>query len=172
MFQLKEYQQRALDSLRVYFAESVRLNDADTAFYEITKRNFDTGIPYRSVKELPGLPYVCLRIPTGGGKTLVACHSLGIALKDLLHADRGVVLWLVPSNAIREQTLKALQGRHHPYVSHLKRRSAQLLCLILPTRCMFKDRRLIPKRRSSSRRCKRFVFKIPKGERCMKKPER
>jgi len=115
MLQLKDYQQRALDSLRNYFAECVRLDDADTAFYEITKRNFEQGIPYRPVAELRGLPYVCIRIPTGGGKTLVACHAVGVALKNLLNADRCVVLWLVPSNAIREQTLRALKNRRHPY---------------------------------------------------------
>ncbi|MEW5721438.1 MAG: DEAD/DEAH box helicase family protein, partial [Chloroflexota bacterium] len=115
MLQLKDYQQRALEWLRDYFAECVRLDDADTAFYEITKRNFGQGIPYRPVAELRGLPYVCLRIPTGGGKTLVACHSIGVALKNLLNADRCVVLWLVPSNAIREQTLRALKNRRHPY---------------------------------------------------------
>ena len=115
MLQLKDYQQRTLDSLRDYFAECVRLDDADTAFYEITKRNFEQGIPYRPVAELRGLPYVCLRIPTGGGKTLVACYAVSVALKNLLNADRCVVLWLVPSNAIREQTLRALKNRRHPY---------------------------------------------------------
>jgi type III restriction enzyme len=115
MLQLKDYQQRALDSLRDYFAACVRLDDADTAFYEITKRNFEQGIPYRPVAELRGLPYVCLRIPTGGGKTLVACYAVSVALKNLLNADRCVVLWLVPSNAIREQTLRALKNRRHPY---------------------------------------------------------
>lgn len=115
MFQLKDYQQRALDSLRVYFAECNRIGNADTAFYELTRENFGAGIPYRPVKELPGLPYVCIRIPTGGGKTVVACYTVGLAAKDLLHADRCVVLWLVPSNTIREQTLRALKDVQHPY---------------------------------------------------------
>ena len=77
----------------------------------MTKQVIGTGIPYREVKELPGLPYVCLRIPTGGGKTLVACHSIGIAANDLLHTDNPVVLWLVPSNAIKEQTINALKDK-------------------------------------------------------------
>ncbi|MBI4556595.1 MAG: DEAD/DEAH box helicase family protein [Candidatus Hydrogenedentes bacterium] len=112
---LKDYQQRALDSLSAYFADCARTGDADTAFYEATRREFRTGIAFQPVRELPGLPYVCLRIPTGGGKTLMACHAVSIAARDLLHADYPVVLWLVPSNAIREQTLKALRDRHHPY---------------------------------------------------------
>ena len=61
------------------------------------------------------MPYVCLRIPTGGGKTLVACHSIAIASKELAHSDHTVVLWLTPSNVIHDQTLKALKDRKHPY---------------------------------------------------------
>ncbi|HLE28716.1 MAG TPA: DEAD/DEAH box helicase family protein, partial [Anaerolineales bacterium] len=115
MFRLKDYQQRALDTLRAYLRECAHLGSADTAFYAVTREVFGAGIPYRPVRELPGLPYVCLRLPTGGGKTVVACHAVSVAAKDLLHADRCVVVWLVPSNAIREQTLKALRDRKHPY---------------------------------------------------------
>jgi type III restriction enzyme len=115
MLTLKEYQTRTLDALKVYFRECQRIGKASTAFYEVTEQVYGTGIPYREVKELPGLPYVCLRIPTGGGKTIVACHSIGIAANDLLHNDCPVVLWLVPSNAIKEQTINALKDRTHHY---------------------------------------------------------
>lgn len=108
-FQLKEYQQAALDALRTYFRGCVQFGNADTAFYHLTRR------PYHAVPELPGQPYVCLRLPTGAGKTFVACHAIPIAMQELLQADRSVVLWLVPSNAIRAQTLAALRDRGHPY---------------------------------------------------------
>ena len=109
MFRLKEYQQRTLDALAGYLGECSRLDDADTAFYQMTRRT------YTLVTALPGLPYVCLRIPTGGGKTLVACHAVGVAARELLQTENIVVLWLVPSNAIREQTLAALKNHEHPY---------------------------------------------------------
>jgi len=112
---LKEYQSHALDALRLYFRTCQQCGDANSAYYDVTRQVFGTGISYREVKELPGLPYVCLRIPTGGGKTFVACHSIGVAAHELLHADCPVVLWLVPSNAIREQTINALKDRNHPY---------------------------------------------------------
>ena len=38
-----------------------------------------------------------------------------LAAKNLLHAEHPLVLWLVPSNAIRNQTLEALNNREHPY---------------------------------------------------------
>ncbi len=108
MLELRGYQQRTLEELDSYLG-LMRQHGAKAAFYLRTDRQ------YREVVQLPGLPYVCLRIPTGGGKTLMACHALGIAARGLLQADRAVCLWLVPSNTIRDQTLAALRDREHPY---------------------------------------------------------
>jgi len=115
MLTLKEYQERALDTLQAYFRLSQQLGDADTAFYRLTRETFGRGVPYQPVDDLPGLPYVCLRIPTGGGKTLVASHAIGITAHELLHTEHALVLWLAPSNVIRDQTLRALSDPNHPY---------------------------------------------------------
>ncbi|MCW5552005.1 MAG: DEAD/DEAH box helicase family protein [Verrucomicrobiae bacterium] len=114
--ELKDYQCRALHWLKRYFENCRKLGKAGTAFYETTGEIHEgEGRAYRNVKELPGLPYICLRLPTGGGKTLVACHAIGVANRHLLQAENSLVIWLVPSQAIREQTLKALRNREHPY---------------------------------------------------------
>ncbi len=106
--ELKGYQERSLEALANYFRDCT-VHGAKKAFVLQTDR------PYLPVPKLPELPYVCLRVPTGGGKTFMACHALGLALKTYIQADRGVCLWLVPSNTIREQTLAALRNRQHPY---------------------------------------------------------
>ena len=62
---------------------------------------------------MPGLPYVCLRVPTGGGKTILAAHAVGVAADAFLRSDASTVLWLVPSQTIRDQTLASLQDRAH-----------------------------------------------------------
>ena len=108
MLQLREYQQRSLDALETYLRSTVQ-HGARRAFVLQTDR------PYQVVQQLPDLPYVCLRVPTGGGKTFMACHAVGIAARTFLHANRTVCLWLVPSNVIRDQTLAALRNRQHPY---------------------------------------------------------
>ena len=109
MFQLKDYQRRCLDELARYLRRTVELGRADLAFYE------QTGRAYRPVRALPGLPYVCVRVPTGGGKTVLAAHAVGITAKELLRQDRCLVLWLAPTTQIVEQTLKALRDKRHPY---------------------------------------------------------
>ncbi len=113
--QLKNYQQRVLDVLSRYFQTCLQTSDVDTAFYQVTRQIFGQGMPYHPVVELPGLPYVCLRVPTGGGKTLIACHSVRLAVREFQHADHGLVLWLAPSRTIRDQTLLALKDSKHPY---------------------------------------------------------
>jgi type III restriction enzyme len=126
--QLKNYQENSLEALRQYFQATLREGDANVAFYKETAKHWGRNIPYYEVAELPGLPYVCLRIPTGGGKTILACHAAGIATQDYLRADRSVILWLAPSTTIRDQTLKALKNRKHPYRQALESRLGPWPC--------------------------------------------
>ncbi|MBT3214279.1 MAG: hypothetical protein HN351_06505 [Deltaproteobacteria bacterium] len=68
-----------------YFQEYFRTGDANVSFYSVTGKTLGINNPYHEVDELPGLLYVCLRIPTGGGKTIVACHSIEVAANELAH---------------------------------------------------------------------------------------
>jgi type III restriction enzyme len=61
------------------------------------------------------LPDIYIKVPTGGGKTLLACHSIDLIQKIYLQKQTGLVLWIVPSNQIYRQTISALKNREHPY---------------------------------------------------------
>ncbi len=65
------------------------------------------------------IPHVCFKVPTGGGKTLLAASAL-----ERLHRQRGLTLWIVPTKAIYAQTKKALWDKEHPYRKMLERASA------------------------------------------------
>lgn len=104
---LKSYQQTALDAL-AGFARAARLQGAAQAFATLA------GRPYQA-DAFGDVPCVCLRIPTGGGKTVLAAHAVPRLARDWVAVDAPVALWLVPSDAIRQQTLKALQTPGHPY---------------------------------------------------------
>ncbi|MGZ8500954.1 MAG: DEAD/DEAH box helicase family protein, partial [Candidatus Binatia bacterium] len=126
MIALKDYQQRVLDSLRDFLRQCARERHPSAAFQRALERNGGQISPYIPVAANglePEMPYVCLRVPTGGGKTLLACYASGLAMSELLRADRAVVLWLVPSNTILEQTADALRDPRHPY-----RRALDLSC--------------------------------------------
>jgi len=126
MITLKPYQERVLDSLREFFRQSSQDGRPEAAFQAAQIKNGREPVNYFPV-DVPGLnqgmPYICLRVPTGGGKTLLACYAAGLAKEELLRAERAVVLWLVPSNTILEQTANALRDPRHPY-----RRALELSC--------------------------------------------
>jgi type III restriction enzyme len=113
--QLKDFQLRTLKALRDFFRACEQYKKPHLAFSEITFEKFGSSVPYAPAPELPDLPYVCLRLPTGGGKTLVAAYSVEIAAREYLQTDEPLIVWLVPSNAILTQTLNALRNKKHPY---------------------------------------------------------
>jgi len=123
LIELKTYQEKALDALECYLADAAS-DDPDVAFYRATRRS------YVPVPALPDLPYVCLRVPTGGGKTLMAAHAVGRVADAYLKHERPTVLWLVPSNAILDQTLAALRNREHSYRDALARRFGEAVSVM------------------------------------------
>ncbi len=64
------------------------------------------------------IPHICFKVPTGGGKTLLATAAL-----ERLNRQRGLTLWIVPTKAIYAQTKKALWDKQHPYRIMLERAS-------------------------------------------------
>ena len=65
--------------------------------------------------DLPEVPYVCLRLPTGAGKTILGAHAVQVARDTWIDKDFPLVLWLVPTKSIRLQTAEALKNPRHPY---------------------------------------------------------
>ncbi|OGE31928.1 hypothetical protein A2631_02285 [Candidatus Daviesbacteria bacterium RIFCSPHIGHO2_01_FULL_44_29] len=121
MLQLKLYQQRTLNELKEFLVDTNKLVSGSKIEPEKAlklvfniKNEAET---YKSLPDLVNTPYACIKIPTGGGKTLVAGYSLSIVFDNYLQDKngKGLVIWFVPSDAIRSQTLKNLKDRQHPY---------------------------------------------------------
>ncbi|WP_336815282.1 DEAD/DEAH box helicase [Burkholderia gladioli] len=112
MLELKDYQNKALAAL-VQFLEACRSKPVSDAYRIAMDEQTRPDDRYHDI--FPDTPCVCLRIPTGGGKTLLAAHAVALAGKAVLDSDAPIALWLVPSDAIRSQTLEALSNARHPY---------------------------------------------------------
>ena len=80
----------------------------------------ESGGAYASRTDDAGrpIPHVCFKVPTGGGKTLLAAAAL-----ERLNRQTGLTLWITPTRAIFEQTKAALKNREHPYRQMLGRAS-------------------------------------------------
>lgn len=105
---LKHYQTQALEALARYLRRAAVLG-AGSAFSECT------GYGYNA-EPFGDLPCVCLRIPTGGGKTLLAAHAVALMAREWPgRHPQPLALWLVPSDTIRSQTIRALATPGHPF---------------------------------------------------------
>ncbi len=129
---LKEYQKRCVKAMDKYFdklKEEKEKFDAIPIEYQAdiidyNKKVWETIISenkYYSKKTGHGTwaPNFCLKIPTGGGKTILAIRSIEFFQKYVAKRKTGLILWVVPSEQIFSQTFKALDNRAHPYREEL-----------------------------------------------------
>ncbi len=118
--ELKTYQDQTLVTLRRFLAKA-RVEGPSAAYEaivaepEMAKRLKGFAGSYKALNGLDETPYVCLRLPTGGGKTVLAAHAVNIAKETWIERDFPLVLWLVPTTTIRKQTVDALKNPRHPY---------------------------------------------------------
>jgi len=135
---LKEYQKRTVTTVRGFVAELAKWRAEDEAARkhnpnwgsDWVQRAWDSvaaGRRYNPRRNGLGehLPAFCLKIPTGGGKTLLATRVIDLVNAHFRQSRRGLVLWIVPTTQIYNQTLKALKDRDHPYRQQLDLSSGQ-----------------------------------------------
>ena len=72
------------------------------------------GVPSYN-NSIERVPHVCMKVPTGGGKTFMACASVRRIFDALPTGKPQVVVWLVPSDSILTQTVRNLSDVNHPY---------------------------------------------------------
>ncbi len=122
--ELKRYQERVLREVKLFLerlahhqAAAARRPSMDA--WDDVKETFSIPGNYQDRKNglKKDLPTFCIKVPTGGGKTLIATHVLALLHETILKVRNGagLVLWVVPSDQIYKDTLKALADRRHPY---------------------------------------------------------
>lgn len=119
--ELKSYQNRVLSDIEAYLGAlmvSTGVYSAWTQYW--TDRGCDIGFP-AYCDDLKGVPNVCIKVPTGGGKTLLAAASIKAIFNCLPLGRTKFVVWLVPSDAILTQTVANLSNPYHPYRQRLNR---------------------------------------------------
>ena len=118
--ELKGYQKEILRDLRTYLDcldEERELFKAWQAYW--SEKNIDAPAEYKN--RIAGVPNVCFKVPTGGGKTFIACAALKRIFRGMRRESKKFVVWLVPSDAILTQTISALSDETHPYRERLEK---------------------------------------------------
>jgi type III restriction enzyme len=120
--ELKAYQQQVINDLSLFLEHIQETKDTKAAFYDFWANHPKTPLqpfvgtaiePYKN--NVPRVPHICLKVPTAGGKTFIACNALKTIFDAFDYDKPKAVMWLVPSITILEQTLKNLKDPSHPY---------------------------------------------------------
>ncbi len=118
--QLKGYQQEALERLDSFLAEWAELGSVAEAFREVSDSDYQSPSWPKEDKELRRwTPSVCLKAGTGAGKTLMAATWLQPIAESVAGGPTPLrlVLWLVPTKTLIDQTIRALRdpkGMYRP----------------------------------------------------------
>lgn len=120
--ELKPYQQQVIGDLALFLEYIQEIKDTKEAFYDFWAKHPKTPLfpfpgsaiePYKN--NVPRVPHICIKVPTAGGKTFIACNAIK-TIFDAFDYDRPkAVVWLVPSVTILDQTIKNLKDPSHPY---------------------------------------------------------
>ena len=120
--ELNSYQKQVMRDLSEYLNCVNRSTNLSSAWREYW---FDKDVavgaggvpPYNDSIAL--VPHVCMKVPTGGGKTYMACASIKRIFDAMTTGKPQVVVWLVPSDSILTQTVRNLSDVNHPYRQRL-----------------------------------------------------
>ncbi len=120
--ELKPYQQQTINDLDRYLSLVQQTKNVSAAFHDFWSKHPRTPLhpfpgatiePYKNT--VARVPHICVKVPTAGGKTFIACNALK-TIFDAFDYDRSkAVVWLVPSITILDQTIKNLRDSGHPY---------------------------------------------------------
>lgn len=113
MFTLKSYQVQTIDAVRRFMAECNDGRAPSEVFADFARGLGATKAKYHD--PFDGIPCVCVKVPTGGGKTVIAAASIEAIDTAYTQTGHPFVLWLTPSDAITQQTVRALKDPDHPY---------------------------------------------------------
>lgn len=125
--ELKDYQKETLKQVKLYLEALSSQKRKYDKFRELdpeydsdfTKKAWESVTDAQFTSKRNGLgeylPNFCLKVPTGGGKTLLATYMLDLIQNHYINNKAGLVLWIVPTSQIYRQTLSVLRNREHPY---------------------------------------------------------
>jgi type III restriction enzyme len=126
--ELKEYQQNTLKRVKAYLEALKNWRGKNEKVIAAAGKEAALDVPLKAWEEIGGknyrsrkngigesLPNFCLKIPTGGGKTLLAAHTVDLVNRSYRQKQTGLVLWVMPTTQIYRQTIDHLRNRDHSY---------------------------------------------------------
>jgi len=126
---LKDYQRKVVDELHNFFSTSIEKKVACIKADEVLPEDMRGSLNYVE-KTLDFLgkkyndrcknglgefyPRIVIKVPTGGGKTLLAVEAIREYQNLFTRSRTGLVVWIVPSETIYSQTVNKLRDKANP----------------------------------------------------------
>lgn len=115
---LKGYQKDVLNVIGDFFEKAQSMSPAD-AYMKATdsdeiKKRLGKLRKYAGTGATVKVPTVAVKVPTGGGKTIIGIEAIQ-AIGAAYGLSHPFVLWFTPSDTICRQTVEALKKATHPY---------------------------------------------------------
>lgn len=122
--ELNSYQREVMGNLSAYLSALNETGNLDKAWQQYwNDQDVAVGLGTGNVpgyrNSIKGVPHVCMKVPTGGGKTFMACAAVRRIFDSLPQGKPKMVVWLVPSDPILVQTTTNLMNPDHPYTRRL-----------------------------------------------------
>lgn len=119
--ELKPYQARVIQDLDTYLTLVDQTQDYAKAYTQFWNEK-GIAVGKTDSKSMPAYkdivswcPHVTIKVPTAGGKTFIATNAIKTIIDHLDPLKSKVVVWLVPSITILDQTIINLNNPEHPY---------------------------------------------------------
>ncbi|MDD3434537.1 MAG: DEAD/DEAH box helicase family protein [Candidatus Pacebacteria bacterium] len=123
---LKDYQIKVIEALKTFYREAEKQKSALVNIDEKMRGNFSyVDATYNALKlnfaDRPknGLgdtyPRFCIKVPTGGGKTLIAIEAIREYQNLFAKKKKGLVVWITHRETIYRQTIDNLRNKSHIY---------------------------------------------------------
>lgn len=120
--ELKSYQQEVIGDLERFLEVIQQTKNIQNGFTDFWSKHPKSPLnpfpgsaiePYKN--NIPNVPHVCIKVPTAGGKTFIACNAIKSIFDAFSYTKKKAVVWMVPSITILDQTIKNLKDNSHPY---------------------------------------------------------
>lgn len=121
--ELKKYQRTVIEDFERFLNVWLRTENLRGAYHKFWEDHPRSSLlpeadgtikPYN--EDIKGTPHVCLKVPTAGGKTFIACNAIRTFFSKFPeNQEFKTVVWLTPSDSILTQTEDNLKNVGHPY---------------------------------------------------------
>ena len=127
---LKEYQKRVVKDIEEFFEHLDKSRSGGAVDYispvftDLMLKNRTRQFPDRPITGAGKFyPRVCIKMPTGGGKTLIAIETIRAYQNLFAKRKTGLVVWITHRDQIYRQTIENLQNKSHVYRQFLDQAS-------------------------------------------------